>query len=230
MKNSWQLIISISFIILIAGCTTKTICVIDQQEFSVMYHHLAPLLWNKNIVDSNGYYQEQINKRLPPKIGDYLFQHLPVNLTSSTTKTNILTFAQSQNPYTKITITHYGFSFQDNKRKIQIKLIAQTDWFNKGNNDWIVLYHVHSPNISTNYYLILPHPKENLPIDPQLVAICDELNNTCTIINDASTNTQNFGTSYFEVEPEIYSIISSPKKESIQENKETTVTINQLQK
>lgn len=235
--NYWK-IIFIIFIISITGCTTKTIHVVDQQQFAIMYKSLAPLLWEKNIVDKNGFYQEQIKlcikQNLPCNVGEYLFQYLPLNFISLSTQNKSLTFAQSKNLHSKIAIEPYGFSFQDNKRIIQVKLIAQTNWYNNGDNDWILLYHVSSllGHPTTTYYLILsPNARENLPIKPELIAICDESTSNCTIFTtDPLDKTQNFGTSFFEAEPGIYSIIACPEGQNIQKNRGTDITSIQLKK
>lgn len=229
--------ISIILFFSIAGCSTKTICIFDHHNFYILFKHFAQLLQDRDIVDSKGYYNESRlsykNKFLPEHIGEYLFTHLSTNIHCNTIITSPKTFAQEKSNESILKIDKFGFTLDEKHKSITVKLLAFVPWYNHDEKDWLLLCHSYSlvTNSSINYYLIFSPSTGEETCRQQLIAIYDNTSNTSIILatpikNNAFQHTNNF----FELEPGIYSILSSPELNPTNFKKEKNITEQQLQR
>lgn len=232
MVRIYIILVSIITLSLTSGCTTKPIHIHDEQRFSLMAYRLTAILQDRGFIDNNRHYTEILlpYTNLPSNVGEYLFQHISPNVQDNVSSKNSITFAQAQTEEHNVTIEQNGFIFQQGPTVTTVKLLAQGDWYNHDKQDWFVIYQQKSlyNHSSISYYLIVSPCETSSSIEQKTLAICDDTNNTCTVLINLIKNT-NVNTSFFEVDPGIYSIIRPSETTTAITNQEPQIVEQKLQ-
>ncbi len=219
-------LISITLFIL-SGCLVKTTHVVDKQGFTDMVSCIGPILQDRDIITCKNNYAEplfpDLTHPLPENTGEYLFYSLSSNVQNNKTEPHI-TFAKKSTHHSQVSINQFGFTLQQDQFITTVKLLAQLDWYNQGNKDWLLLCRIKTLNKPSfvDYYLIVTPPLSNKDLlQPELIAIRDSASKTCTITTDfiqTSYDKENVSClSFIEVDPGFFSIVDKEKSPQTQE-------------
>ncbi|MDR2726395.1 MAG: motor neuron and pancreas homeobox protein 1 [Deltaproteobacteria bacterium] len=172
---------------LLAGCAGKVVSVTDEAGFRNLARHFAPALQARQILDSDGDWQEPLIAfaSAPADAGDRLYRRLcpAFRFRAEDAPFAPATFAASWAEGDEQKITPHGFTLVQGMRRVQVSLLALVDWNSDGTDDWLVLCAVRAVQSPAgederDYYLLIEDPGAAL-IRPQVIGVYDCRNRRC---------------------------------------------------
>ncbi len=208
----------------LAGCAThgyKVVDAVNSEQFSLLAHHMPKQFQALNITDSKNDWYEQTISFPPLSAGELLYKHLSTDFIYKQGK-NTMPASFSQLNGKNITLEKTYFSFNHGSDTLKGELIAEVDWNDDGNNDWLVLFSIKaatSVKAGRDYYLLITDIDKK-PLIAQTIAIKDYLDNSfkALISPDLSTSEYDIGTNQLIEAPN-----GDSKKENNKESQEENV-------
>ena len=175
--------------VLIAGCATRSIVVVEKKTFLEMAHNMAGEMKARHLLDDKGnYVTPLLSFTVSPHYGRTLFNHLsPAFMQQPDTVHDIYlgnTFADTIQPDSRVTHWANGFRIKHASQNVVVNMAAVTDWDNDGQDEWIVSCLVEPRNGGrTRNYYVLVTPPQNLgdKLEGTLAAIYECFGHACNL-------------------------------------------------
>ncbi len=205
------------------GCSTqgyKVVDAVNNEQFKFLAHNMPKQFQSLRITDSQNNWFEQTISLPTLKVGETLYSHLATDFIYSQGENTLPAFFSQMNG-TNVMLENTYFSLKRGTDTFKGELIAEVDWNDDGNEDWLVLFSIKaatSIKAGRDFYLLITDTKQR-PLVPQTIAIKDYLDNSfkALISPDLSTSEYDIGTNQ---------LIEAPNDDSKKENNENSQSEN----
>ncbi len=185
------------FLVSFTACTTTPVHVVHPQQFELMAARMPQELVARKLLTTSQNYTVALAPLNTPKYGDILYQGLnPAFLIGDTVSQGPSSFPQSLAPNERVQLRPTGFSIEATShevsskgkpkygaagRRIDVDMIAITDWEGDGGQDWILTcrYIKNYGAYPRIYYVVVPQSGATAPtvgqkLQSTVVAIYEE--------------------------------------------------------
>lgn len=169
----------------LAGCGTRAITVVEQEQFHAMTRRMPNELLARKLLSSDGSYRpafalagsnygETLYRRLSPSfmLGDGAEVYLGEN------------FASTISQRSRVNHQPNGFSIDHPTQKITVTMVAKADWNGDGEDEWIVSCFVEPKRggRTRDYYVLVPAPRNNAePLKGTVAAVYECFGLSCSL-------------------------------------------------
>ncbi len=234
----------LSLVLLCAACSGKTVDVIQSDKFTAMANRMPQELVARNILDADGDYLAVATVFQGGSYGDVLYKNLSPNfLFDHVAKDSAPTFSASLKANENVKIHENGFSITDknaNKyirygakiRRIDVDMVAITDWDGNGEKDWIVACR-YVGSVGANprvFYLAIPvsRASANSRFEANVMAVYEDLGATGRMYLSESAKPLPADTKVQHVVPGLKNVTEPPKPGDIDKKPTSTVKAKTL--
>lgn len=175
-------------LVLLGGCSTRSVSVVNESEFTSMARRLTPLLQHQGLLDEGGAYVTPLfaSDKIPAAVGESLFARLSPAFRFKVDPALLpATFAAARTPHDTLTMRPDGFVMDRGLESITVALLASVDWNGDGSENWLLLCRVATPRTGglIDYYLLVEKPDAPV-LRPRLLAAWDCRARTCQLFVD----------------------------------------------
>lgn len=171
--------------LILTGCGTKTVQLVNENEFNLMGRRITSLLQNRGVLNTEGGYISALlpTSAFPSPVGEILYTGLsPAFRFKLDPKLVPPSFAASKGPADSLEMLKDGFRMTQGADTVTVTLLGGTDWTGNGGKEWFVLCRVNSfvNNTDRDYYLVITDP-DSRPMKSELIAVYDCRSRMCTL-------------------------------------------------
>lgn len=207
--------------LMLTGCGTKTVQIVNENEFNLMGRRITSLLQNRGVLNAEGGYVSAMLpiSAFPSPAGEALYTGLsPAFRFKLDPKLVPPNFAASKGPTDTLEIRKDGFHMTQGADTITVTLLGGTDWTGDGGDEWFVLCRVNSfvNGTDRDYYLVVNDPTTR-PMKAELIAVYDCRSRMCTLFVEEKPGkepTFNPESRVIEVEAGQRSVVPPPNKDA----------------
>lgn len=160
--------------------------VLNGGQFVAMSRAMRPLMLKKHIVDNKGDWYSPMLSLHPQSAGKTLFERLSPAFRFPGVQT-APTFRAMFSKNAKVTLSKNRAVIEEGMVRVELELVAITDWNNDGNNDWLVVCrsgYTDSPRRFREYYLAIIDLKSPV-LKPYVLMVQEHIYNKVTVLNNA---------------------------------------------
>ncbi len=178
-----RLVLLFSFIIL-SACSWQPVKVVDPLQFKLLADRMPTELEARDMIDSDRDYIEGTWEEVPQNYGERLFHDLSPSVIFDNTvgKNTYTSFAQSVQKGDTVAKKSHGFTLIHNhkkrsERRLDVDMVAISDWDNDGKKDWIVACTLKRTKAANPriYYVVVANPPIQGALRARTVAVYDDL-------------------------------------------------------
>lgn len=185
-----KLFFSLITCLCLAACAPQNSRMVDALnggQFVAMSRAMRPVMLKKHMVDNNGDWYSPMLSLRPQSAGKTLLERLSPAFRFPHAKV-APTFRAMFSQNAKATLDKNRAVIEEGMMRIELELVAITDWNNDGTDDWLVVCrsgYIDSPRRFREYYLAIIDLKSPI-LKPYVLMVLDHVYNKVTVINDAS--------------------------------------------
>lgn len=206
----------------LSGCATKTVQVVNEDEFNLMGRRITSLLQSRGVLDTEGGYVSSMLSMgsFPSPAGDALYTGLsPAFRFKLDPRLVPPSFSASKGPADTLEMRKDGFRMTQGADTITVTLLGSTDWTGDGAPEWFVLCRVNSfvNGTDRDYYLVINDP-DTRPMKAELIAVYDCRSRMCTLFVEEKPGKEpafNPEARVIEVEAGQRSVVPPPNAEKL---------------
>ncbi len=236
-----RLLLLLCCTLMIIACSGRSVEVIQGDKFTAMANRMPQELVARNILDSDGDYVAAVGLG-DKSYGDILYKNLsPSFLFDHVAKSSAPTFAASLKANEKVDMRAHGFSIVNKNantyirygakiRRIDVDMIAITDWEGDGQKDWIVACR-YVGSVGANprvFYVAIPVSQTKGRLDGKVVAVYEDLGATGRMYLKESAKPEDAEKKVHHVVPGLKNVTEPPKAGDVQKKPTTHVQIKTL--
>ena len=186
--------LSLAVCLMLGGCFLgKQVRVTSEPEFNLMARRIGPILRDCGILDEQGAYWQPLfgAADLPEHLGEVLFRRLSPAFRFQLDPSLLPpTFAASRAAGGTVRLLPEGFILSQGQEEVRVQLLAETDWNDDKQPDWLLLCRVKTERVEVSgivrgqglrdYYLLVEDTAAPV-LQPRLLAVYDCLKNRCQL-------------------------------------------------
>ncbi|HJD96314.1 hypothetical protein [Mailhella massiliensis] len=176
----------------LASCAPQDCRMVDALnggQFVAMSRAMRPVMLKKNMVDAEGNWYSPLFASRPSDAGKTLVDRLSPAFRFPHSKVAVApTFRAMLTPEAKVKLEGSRAVMEDGMNRVELELVAVTDWNNDGVDDWLVLCrsgYSDTPRRFREYYLVIIDLKAPV-LQPYVLMVLDHVYNRVTVQSDAS--------------------------------------------
>ncbi len=230
-------------VVLVSACG-RPVDVIQKDKFTAMANRMPKELLARDILDSDGDYVAVASLSAGANYGNTLYNNLSPNfLFDHVAKNSMSSFSASLKANESVNIHKQGFSITNKNaskhvhygakvRRIDVDMVAITDWEGDGEQDWIVACR-YVEKVGANariYYLSIPstYASTNKRIEAKVIAVYEDLGATGRMYLRESKSPETKEKKVQHVVPGLKKVTEPPKAGNIRKQTPSTVQVKNL--
>lgn len=170
---------------LLNGCATKSIDVVQPEQFKILADHMSKELRARNVLDDNNAYVAPLFSSATNDYGQQLFNRLSPAFIFEDSAYNMsyASFNSSVSASDRSRVSDNGFTIDYLRQKVTVNMVALLDWNGDGATDWLVSCFVEPRNgaRTRDYTVIISDPKPEGPLQAQVVGVYECFGLACTL-------------------------------------------------
>lgn len=170
--------------VLLSGCGTKSVDVVQPEQFKILADHMGKELKVLQVLDSDNAYVAPLFSSSTNDYGQQLFKRLSPAFIfeDSTFNMSFASFNSSVSASDRASVGDNGFIIKYLRQTVTVNMIALLDWNNDGNTDWLVSCLVEPRNgaRTRDYTVIISNPKPEGPLEAQVIGVYECFGLACT--------------------------------------------------
>lgn len=170
---------------LLSGCGTKSVDVVQPEQFKILADHMGKELKALNVLDSNNAYVAPLFSSATNDYGQQLFKRLSPSFIfeDNAYSMSYASFDSSVSASDRAKVSDNGFSIKYLRQTVTVNMIALLDWDNDGTTDWLVSCLVDPRNggRTRDYTVVIKDPKPEGPLQAQVIGVYECFGLACTL-------------------------------------------------
>lgn len=156
-------------LLLLTGCGTRTVAVIDDKGFAEMSRRMPEEMRARKLLTQEGDYYSRPAAARP--YGDILFATLSPDFLFDDTGGHVYlgeTFRATRTPSSRVSLRENGFTLRHPTQIVTVAMLGELDWDDNGSDEWLVSCRVEPLRGSRvrTYYLLRPPRTRASPSRP----------------------------------------------------------------
>ena len=192
MMNRFCACLALGACLGLAACAPqdcRMVDALDGGQFVAMSRAMRPVMLKKNMVDAEGNWYSPMFSSRPSDAGRTLVDRLSPASRFPNSKVAVApTFRALLSADAKVTLNDNRAVMEDGMNRVELELVAVTDWNNDGTDDWLVMCrsgYTDTPRRFREYYLVIIDLKTPV-LQPYVLMVLDHVYNRVKVQSDAS--------------------------------------------
>lgn len=172
-------------LLLLTGCGTRTVAVIDDKGFAEMSRRMPEEMRARKLLTQEGDYYSRPAASRP--YGDILYNTLSPDFLFDDTGGHVYlgeTFHATRTPSSRMSLRENGFTLRHPTQIVTVAMLGELDWDDNGSDEWLVSCRVEplrGSRVRTYYLLVSPPAHKGQPLKASVAALYECYGLACTM-------------------------------------------------